>query len=189
MEAHDGRSDDAQDHVKDNDGASKMVLVPCPSCCVHDDRGESVRWSDEALRSANVKAHVLGQDDWQKIREGVGHGRCVEEDLEKLVDPFFTMRTSTHHCESPDFDVSTTAQKLLPVERLRFRVATILVDTFDDELGFALVEKVPRRVGLVRKVDKSPVADNAQEAGHSSLNNEYPSVSISMWCDNVGVEG
>jgi hypothetical protein len=90
-----------------------------------------------------------------------------------------TANAYAYHREAPDLDVKTTAQEFLPVERLRSRIATILVDTLDDESRFALVEEVPGCVGLVRKVDESPVPNNAQEASQSSFNNEDPSKRLS----------
>lgn len=53
VETHDGEADEAEDHVEHDDGSAEMVLVASPAGCVHDDGGQCVGWSDEALRCAD----------------------------------------------------------------------------------------------------------------------------------------
>lgn len=53
MESHDGKSNEAQDHVEDDDRATEMVLVAEPTGCEHDDCGQCVRRSNKTLRCAD----------------------------------------------------------------------------------------------------------------------------------------
>lgn len=59
VEAHNREADQAQDHVKDDDGSAEMVLVTSPAGNEHDDSSESIRRCNEALRSTDGEAHIL----------------------------------------------------------------------------------------------------------------------------------
>jgi hypothetical protein len=89
-----------------------------------------------------------------------------------------TIVITAYHSEAPNFDISTTTKELLPVEGLRPRIASILIDALDDELRFALVEEMPGCVGLVGKVNKSPVTNDAHEHRQCSFDDEDPSAKI-----------
>lgn len=80
--------------------------------------------------------------------------------------------------KSPDLDVKSTAEELFQVPRLGPCVAAVPVHTVDDELGFALVQEMPRLVGFVREVDQSPVSEDTQETCQCALNDEDPAPSI-----------
>jgi hypothetical protein len=93
-----------------------------------------------------------------------------------MVSGHFRLRnTSAYHCESPNFDIGTTTEKLLQIPRLWFRITTIPVDGIDDELCFPLIEEVPRRVRFVREIDQCPVSNDAQEASQRPFDDEDPS--------------
>jgi hypothetical protein len=102
--------------------------------------------------------------------------------LKKIYDGKFLCQyyhvINAYHSEAPNFDISTTAKKLLPIKGLRPRIASILVDALDDELRFALVEEMPGCVSLVGKVNKSPVTNDAHEHRQCSFNDEDPSAKI-----------
>jgi hypothetical protein len=79
-----------------------------------------------------------------------------------------------YHGETPDLDVCSTLEEFGKGPRLRLGVTTIPVDTIDNELGFFLSQEPPTLVGLVRKVDESPVADDAKQACKSTFDDKDP---------------
>lgn len=179
MEAHNRDTNDAEDHVDDDDRSSNMVLVAGPTCCVHEDRRKRIGWSHETLRSADRESHVLRQDNGQKVCKRVCDSRGVEEDLNALVaDLGLHRNTKSYHGKSPNLDVQTSTQKLLQIPWLRLRVTTISVDRIDDELGLALVEEVERGVGLIGEIDDCPIANDTHEDRQSSFDDEDPAPSF-----------
>lgn len=58
METHDGQADEAENHVEQDDGSAKVVFVSKPAGGVHDDGGESVGRSNQALGRASAETHV-----------------------------------------------------------------------------------------------------------------------------------
>jgi len=84
----------------------------------------------------------------------------------------------SYHCESPDLDIKTTSKELFKIPWLRLRISTVSVDSIDDELGFTLIEEVPRCVRLVWEVDQGPIANNTQKASQSTLNDKDPAPSV-----------
>jgi hypothetical protein len=85
MKAHNRYTNNAKDHVENDDWPSKVVLVTCPTCCVHYNSCQCIWRSDQTLGSANREAHVLSQDDGQEICKRICDGGRVEKDLYQSV--------------------------------------------------------------------------------------------------------
>lgn len=158
MEPHDGQSDEADDHVEDDDGPAHLVPVARPAGGVHDDGGEGVGRRNEALRGADRVAHLLVQDDGQEVRQRVRHRRRVQED----------------HGVPPDLDVQRCAEEFTGRPGLGLRVAAVAVHPRDDILCFALRQEFPALVRLVREVDQRDVGADAQCHGQRALDDEDP---------------
>lgn len=156
-----------------------MVFVAGPTRCVHENRCERIWWRNEALRCTDRESHVLRQNNGQEVCKRICDGRRVEEDLHTSVtDSKNTAIACSYHGESPDLDIQTTAKELLQAPWLWLCVTTILVDCIDDKLGLALVEEMPRGVGLVGEVNKCPITDDTQEDRKRSLDDEDPAPSV-----------
>lgn len=154
-----------------------MVLVTKVASGVHDDRGQGVWGSNQALSRTDGKTHVSCQDDGKEVGKSVCDGSGVEEDLGGLVRETVALlrrRCVTYHGEPPNLDICATLQELGDGKRFRSGITTVFVDTIDDELGFSLSQEIPALVGLVREVDEGPVTDDTKEAGEGSFNDEDP---------------
>ena len=126
-ETHERETDEGQDTVEDDDGASDVVFVADPGGAEHDDTGERVRWGDQALRGGNAEAHPIPQDDGQEVCNGIGYGRGAQE----------------AHGEPPDLQVQSGAQKLAESKGLEFGVPAISLDAVDDELDLPVAQELP----------------------------------------------
>lgn len=156
--AHDGETDDAQQHVDDNDGTTVPVLVTVPSQAEHDETSKRIRWCHETLRRADVEAHALREDDGQEVCEGVGDGGGVEE----------------YQSVYPDLPVATSAEETLQVEGKDLGVATVCLYTSTDPGLFSLAQERPGLPLAVGKINQKPVARNTEEARQDALDDEDP---------------
>lgn len=73
-EAHHWESDNAEHGVENQNQASLVVSVTDPGCAEHNDAGEPVWGSDEALRLADAESHAVVQDYGEEVCDGVGDG-------------------------------------------------------------------------------------------------------------------
>lgn len=76
--------------------------------------------------------------------------------------------------KAPDLEVQRGAKELLEVKGLGVGVATVSVDASDDELGFALREKLPACRAGVGEVDDEKPAGDGDEAGDGTFHDEDP---------------
>lgn len=156
--AHNGKSDEAKQHVEENAGASDVVLVTDPSCREHDDTGKGVRRSNETLSSSDAEAHVADEKDGQGVGEGVADGSGVEED----------------HGVGPDLPVGAAAEELAHLEGRNDGVATITADAINDPLALTSTEERPRLAFRVGEINEKPVASNTKGAGQGTFDDEDP---------------
>lgn len=153
VEPHQRETDEDENHVEDNDRSTKVPLITSPASKEHNDTGEDIWRSDQALSCANAVAHTITEDDGKEIGEGVRNSRSVEED----------------HSETPDLDVRTGSEELAEMEGFDQCIATVSLDSVEDELDLALVQEFPGFVLAVREVHKGPVATKTDQAGELQL--------------------
>jgi hypothetical protein len=156
--AHDGKSDEAKQHVEENAGTSDVVLVTDPSCREHDDTGKGVRRGDKTLGSSDAEAHVSNEQDGKGISEGVADGGGVKED----------------HGIGPDLPVGATAKEFSNLERRNLGIATITADAIDNPLTLTNTEERPSLALRVGEIDEKPVAGNTKGDSHSTFDDEDP---------------
>lgn len=156
--AHDGQADEGEHHVHDDAGPAEVVLVAEPAGEEHEDAGKGVRGGDETLRSADVEAHVLDQQDGERVGQGVGDGGGAEED----------------ESVRPDLPVGTGAEELAEVELLVLGVAAVAGDAGDDPGSLRGAEEGPVLAGGIWEVDEEPVAGDSQGAGEDTFDGEDP---------------
>ena len=99
----------------------------------HPDASSAIRRSNETLRLPHIETHARSQDDRQEVRQRVRDRGAHTEDP----------------CETPDLQVQTRAEELLPVELLRHGITSVLVHAGDDHSGLILVEEAPIFVRIV----------------------------------------
>ncbi len=149
MVGEDGKADQDQDGVEDDERAADVVLVSDPAKKNHQQARGGVGRSDQALRRGYAEPHIETEDDGEEVGDGICLCGRGEED----------------QSEAPDLQVEAGAQPLLEAERLRVGVAAVLVHLVHDEASLALVEEAPGLVGLVGEVDEEQVSDGGDDAG------------------------
>ena len=157
-EAHDGDTNDGQQGVSGDDGAADLVLVADPGAGEHDEAGEGIGGSDEALGLGDVEAHAAVQDDGQEEGQRVGDGGGVEED----------------HGVRPHLPVQARGEVLADDKLLRDHVAAVGLHARAHPLAVAGGEEGPGGAGRVGEVNEKPVAGDTQDAGQDALDDEDP---------------
>src|SRR5690242_10830394 len=173
---HDRETDQAEDHVEDDNGSTDLLLVTKPSAAVHDDGGKCIGGCDKTLCFTGGEAHVALENDREEISQRIRDGCGVKKDLRGSVQRSLAASEPTYHSVAPDFEVHSTPEEFPGVPRLRLSIATISIDTSDNEFGFALGQELPRCVRLVREIDQEPVCGDTKKAGQSTFNNEDPGI-------------
>lgn len=176
-EAHDGKTDQTQNHVEDDDRPADLVLVASPASRKHDEGTKDVRRSDQALRRSNSETHVLVQDDGEEVSQRVCDGGAVEEDLMTVSFRNSWTHLTTYESIAPDLGVETGTEEFGRGERFVLGITTIMVDTVDDELSLTLGDELPGLMGLVGEVNQRPVTNDTEEARQSTLDDEDPAPS------------
>ncbi len=127
-EEEEGEEKRTHSGVEDDDRATQVPFVAVICLDEHYNRSSHVRWSNEALSLCNVETHTISEDDWEEVCNGIGIGG--REDVE--------------HREAPYLPVETSSEIGAKMEWLNLDIGSIVFDTCDDEVGFFLVEKMPR---------------------------------------------
>lgn len=149
MVGEDGKADQDQDGIEDDERAADVVLVSDPAEKNHQQTRGGVGRSDEALRRGDAEPQVEPEDDGKEVGDRVCLCGGGEED----------------QGEAPDLQVEAGAKPFLEAERLRVGVSAVLVDLVHDEASLALGEEAPGLVGLVGEVDEEKVSDAGDDAG------------------------
>jgi hypothetical protein len=157
--AHDGKSDEAKQHVEENARTSDVVLVTDPSCREHDDTGKGVRRRNETLGGSDAEAHVSDEQDGQGVSKGVADGGGVEED----------------HSIGPDLPVGAAAKEFANLERRNLGIATITTDAINDPLALTKTEERPCLAFRVGEINEKPVTGNTKGDSQGTFDDEDPS--------------
>ena len=155
---HDRQTNQAQDHVEDDDGTANVVLVAYVASGEHDNTGKHVGRGNETLRLSDGELEVGDEDEGESVCEGVGDGGGGEED----------------GGVRPDLPVATRFEERLQVEFLDLGVGTVGVDAVDDPLTLAGAEELPCLAVGVGEVDEEPVGGYGDAAGEDALDDENP---------------
>lgn len=156
--AHDGESDEAEEHVEEDHGTSDVILVADPGSREHDDTSKGIGRRNETLSCSNAETHVSDENDGEGVSKGVADGCGIEED----------------HSISPDLPVGTASNELAELEGRDLCVATVTADTIDDPLTLTATEERPRLALGVGEVDEEPVSSNTEGDGESTFDDENP---------------
>lgn len=78
--AHDRDTDQAKDHIGNDDWSSDMVLVTQVAHSEHVQTGKCIGRCHQTLRSSDAKAQIGVENDGQEVGERVGDSSGVEED-------------------------------------------------------------------------------------------------------------
>ena len=151
--AHDGETDEAGDHIEEDDGTTNMVLVTQPSCEHHHDTSKRKRWRNKTLRLGDIEAHASHKNDWERERKRIGQSRRSEEE----------------QCVRPESPIGAGAQELLEVEGWRDAVAAVASDLVDDVGSLTGTEERPVLALRVGEVDEEPVASDGESAGQNTF--------------------
>lgn len=81
MESDNGKTDERENSVECAGNATDVEFIAKPATTDHDEAGEGVWWSDQALRDADGKAKALVQDQGQEVCQSVGDGGNGAENL------------------------------------------------------------------------------------------------------------
>lgn len=139
-----------------------MVFVTRPSESVHDDSGEDIWWSNQALRLGNIETHTDIENDGQEVGNGVCHGGCEAEESS----------------ECPDLEVECILEVFADAEVLGDSIMSIFLDSCNDKGSFLLIQELDSQTLLGSEfwevADETP-ADEANCNGEGTLKDEDPS--------------
>lgn len=155
---HDRQTNQAQNHVEDDDGATNVILVAHVAGDEHDDTGQHVGRGHETLGLSNAELEVGDEDERQGVCKGVCDGGRGEEDGGVC----------------PDLPVGTGFEERLEVEFLNLRIGAVGVDAIDDPLAFSGTEELPCLAAGIGEVNEKPVGGDGNAASEDALDNEDP---------------
>jgi len=156
--ADDGQADEAKEVVEDDDGPADAIAVAEPAGGEHDDAGQDVGRSHEAVGLDGVEVHALLQDDGEEVGQGVRDGSGVEED----------------HGVGPDLPVTRMRHVAAEVEGQHLRVATVAVHLVHHPRPLPGAQEVPSLALRIWEVDQQPVPSDAEEDGDEAFDDEDP---------------
>lgn len=144
--AHKCEADNCHDHVENDNRTTDVVFVAEPARGIHNDAAEDVGRSNKALCSADIEAHAIFKNDWQKVGESISDRSGVEKD----------------QCVTPNFDVKATSEEAAKCEGLRLGIGTVGIDAVDDEVGLFSCKEVPVGLAVIRKANEEDIASDTK---------------------------
>lgn len=176
MPTHNGSTDQAKEHIKNDDRSSDSVLVTCPSRRIHDNACKSVGRRNETLRSANAEPQICVEDDREEVSECVGDCCRVEED--HGVSPIKYQNQPVQGQIAvwvlPNLPIQTGLEEFSDFKFGCRCITTVGIDPLDDPCAFLIGEEASVGTFAIGKIDQKPVACDGNAASDDSLHDENP---------------